>query len=467
MNESYKHALHFAAQAAIEWRSEITAHPVAATDNYTTALKRFGTTLPTQGLAAEQVLAQLVDNAEPGLCSYVHPRFLGWVVGSSHPVGVAADWLTQAWGQNAPIASVTPAAAAAEEVAGNWIKSALGLPGEAEIGFTTGATMANTICLAAARNSLLERAGWDVESQGLFGAPEVQVVLGEEAHASVYMALQLLGFGAARVHRVPVDTQGRMSVSHCTVLMEALPDPILLIAQAGHINSGDFDPFAQLATLTAKRHAWLHVDAAFGIWVRLSRLRASRLEGVELADSWAVDAHKWLQVPYDSGLALVRDKAALTRAMSMSGSYLAHSDCRDPIATTPELSRRARGFAVWSVLRHLGREGLCELVERFCKIAEGLARELQKIPGIQLANTVASNQVSFYCLTDGHSDDQRTEQLLKRLQASNVCYPSDAIWQGRRIIRMSICAGDIQREDVAIIAQAVAQAVAQLQPHGS
>jgi glutamate/tyrosine decarboxylase-like PLP-dependent enzyme len=457
-----KSALKFASEAAIAWRDDVTNQQIEAYDSYEEALARFGGAFPQTGLPPKQTIMALVENAEPGLFSYVHPRFLGWVVGGSDPVGVAADWLAQAWGQNAPSASVTPAAAAAEEAAGCWLVDALRLPSETGFGFTTGATMANVICLAAARNALLREKGWDVEADGLFGGPEIQVILGAEAHASVFMALQLLGFGSSRVHKVPVDSQGRMLPDAFVSMIDRLEGLVLVIAQAGHINSGDFDPFEEIIAAARTRNVWIHVDAAFGIWVRLSEARAGRTKGLELADSWAVDGHKWLQVPYDCGLALVRDKQALTRAMTMSGSYLALSQFRDPISTTPELSRRARGFAVWAIMRHLGRDGLYELVERFCSIAEEIAERLEKVPGIRVMNEVASNQVTFLCHRDGQPDDHLTTHLLARLRSGGVCYPSDAIWKGHRIVRMSVCSGAVSAADAALIADAVAKEAREL-----
>jgi glutamate/tyrosine decarboxylase-like PLP-dependent enzyme len=457
-----KAALKFAAEAAIDWRDGVNSRQIEARDTYDDAIARFGGDFPPSGLPAEQTIRELVEIAVPGLCSYVHPRFLGWVVGGSDPVGVAADWVAQAWGQNAPISAVTPAAAAAEEVAGTWMIDALGLPSETGFGFTTGATMANVICLAAARNALLAREGWDVEADGLFGAPQIEVVVSAEAHASVFMALELLGFGAARVHKVSVDSQSRMLPDAFASVAQEISGPMLLVLQAGHINSGDYDPFEDIIPSARAKNAWIHVDAAFGIWVRLSEKRAERVRGVQLANSWAVDGHKWLQVPHDCGFAFVRDQDALTRAMSISGSYLAKSASRDPIATTPELSRRARGFAVWAILRHLGREGLEELVDRFCSVAEEIAERLATVPNIRVMNTVASNQLTFLVLRNGEPDDDLTLELLARLRAEGTCYPSDAVWKGNRIIRMSVCSGAVSRIDAALIAAAVATEVTNL-----
>ena len=306
------------------------------------------------------------------------PTFHGWVIGASHPAGVAADWLTSAWGQNAAFADPTPAAAAAEEVAAGWILELLGLPKAAGVGFTTGATMANFTALAAARNALLAGVGWDVEARGLFGAPEVQVVLGGEVHSSVQLSLRLLGFGAQRVHVAAADAEGRMRPDALAAVLAGLEGPVVVCLQAGNVCSGAFDPFAELIPLARARGAWVHVDGAFGLWACAAPGLSHLTRGLADADSWAADGHKWLQVPYDCGVAVVRDAAALSRAMSISASYLPSGAHRAPEAYSPEMSRRARGFAVWAVLKALGRQGLAEMVERHCAVARHIAERLAR-----------------------------------------------------------------------------------------
>ncbi|MCF6274071.1 MAG: aminotransferase class V-fold PLP-dependent enzyme [Rhodobacteraceae bacterium] len=450
-------ALTEAMQAAVVYRERISENGIAAADDYDTALQRFGGELPEKGTPPDQVIRELTENALPGLLKMGHPRFLGWVTGASDPTGIAADWLTSAWGQNAPFSSTTPAAAAAEESAGEWIKSLLGLPAQAAFGFTTGGTMANTIGLAAARNALLDREGWDVEAKGLFGAPEVTVILGEQAHSTVFLALRLIGFGADRALRVKANKYGQMDMAALEEVLQPLSGPVLIVAQAGHINSGAFDPLDEICRLAKTKKAWVHVDGAFGLWARACKETAHLAVGAESCDSWAVDGHKWLQTPYDSGFVFVRDEVALSRSMSVTASYLPEKTHREPVTTTPELSRRARGFAVWAVLRALGREGVSEMIGRHCAMAKRCAEGFGAIKGLRVLNRVELNQVALCCETGAGlvEDNELTARLLAKLQQSGVCYPSGAVWQGRGIIRMSFSSGKAVLEDAETIIDAV------------
>jgi glutamate/tyrosine decarboxylase-like PLP-dependent enzyme len=438
-------ALARAAELAAQYRAGLDTRPIGPAEDYATQLVRFGG--PAPGIAPEtgrepvEIIEALAANAERGLIAYSSPRFFGWVIGASHPVGVAADWLTSAWGQNAPMSAATPAAAAAEEVAGRWMLDLLDLPRESGFGFTTGATMANAIALAAARNAVLARVGWDVEAMGLFGAPEVHLVLGEEAHSAVFMALRLIGFGAERVIRVAADDQGRMRADALADALADLDGPIIVVAQAGHINTGAFDPFPAIIESAKAKGVWVHVDGAFGLWARACPEHRALTQGIEGADSWAVDGHKWLQTPYDSGFLFVRDEAALRRAMSVTGNYLQHSaEQRDPIDYTPELSRRARGFAVWAVLSRLGRAGVAEMVGRHCRVARQIADRLAAEPGVRILNEVALNQVvvAFGPLDNGEAADKATRETLARVQREGICYPTPGIWQDREIMRISV-----------------------------
>jgi len=438
-------ALARAAELAAQYRAGLDTRPIGPVEDYATQLGRFGGPLPETGRAPVEVIEGLAANAGPGLMAMQNPRFFGWVTGASHPVGVAADWLTSAWGQNAPMSAATPAAAAAEETAGRWMLDLLDLPREAGFGFTTGATMANAIALTAARNAVLARVGWDVEAKGLFGAPEVRLVLGEEAHSTVFMALRLIGFGAERVIRVAADDQGRMRADALAEALAGLDGPIIVVAQAGHINTGAFDPFAAIVEIAHARDtsggAWVHVDGAFGLWARACPELKGLTQGMEGADSWAVDGHKWLQTPYDSGFVFVRDEAALYRAMSLSASYLPNSaDQRDPGDYTPELSRRARGFAVWAVLSRLGRAGVAEMVGRHCRVARRIADRLAAEPGVRIVNDVVLNQVAvaFGPESDGMSADAATRETLARIQREGICYPTPGVWQDRAIMRISV-----------------------------
>ncbi|MHA1529295.1 MAG: pyridoxal phosphate-dependent decarboxylase family protein [Alphaproteobacteria bacterium] len=434
-------ALARAAELAAHYRAGLDTRPIGPAEDYATQLARFGGPVPETGRAPVEIIEALAANAGPGLMAFPSPRFLGWVVGASHPVGVAADWLTSAWGQNTPMSTPTPAAAAAEETAGRWMLDLLDLPRDAGFGFTTGATMANAIGLAAGRNAVLARVGWDVEAKGLFGAPEVHLVLGEEAHSTVFMGLRLIGFGAERVIRIAADDNGRMRADALAQALQGLDGPIIVVAQAGHINTGAFDPFGAIVEAAHAKSAWVHVDGAFGLWARACPELRVLAEGVEGADSWAIDGHKWLQTPYDSGFVFVRDDAALYRAMGLTASYLGNSpDQRDPGDYTPELSRRARGFAVWAVLSRLGRAGVAEMVGRHCRVARRMAERLAAEPGVRVLNEVVLNQVvvAFGPESDGMAADAATRETLARLQREGVCYPSHGIWQDRAIMRISV-----------------------------
>jgi len=434
-------ALARAAELAARFRAGLDTRPIGPAEDYAAQLARFGGPVPETGREPVEIIEALAANAEPGLMAMPSPRFLGWVVGASHPVGVAADWLTSAWGQNAPMSASTPAAAAAEEAAGRWMLDLLDLPREAGFGFTTGATMANAIALAAARGAVLARVGWDVEAKGLFGAPEVHLVLGEEAHSTVFMGLRLIGFGAERVVRVAADDQGRMRAEALADTLAALDGPTIVVAQAGHINTGAFDPFVEIVAAAHDHGAWVHVDGAFGLWARACPELRAQTEGVEGADSWAIDGHKWLQTPYDSGFLFVRDEAALRRAMSLTASYLPHSaDQRDPGDYTPELSRRARGFADWAVLSRLGRAGVAEMVARHCRVARRMAERLAAEPGVRVLNEVVLNQVvvAFGPEGDGMAADAATSETLAQVQREGICYPSNGVWNGRAIMRISV-----------------------------
>jgi glutamate/tyrosine decarboxylase-like PLP-dependent enzyme len=422
-------------------------------------MARFAEPVPERGLAAAAVVEELVRKAEGGLNGMTSPRFHGWVIGASHPAAVAADWLCSAWGQAGGFADPTPAAAVVEEVAVGWVLDLLGLPGDAGVGVTTGATMANFTALAAARGALLLKETWDVEARGLFGAPEVHVVLGGEAHSSVYLSLRLLGFGAARVHVVAADAEGRMRPEALAAVLAPLQGPILVCLQAGNVNSGAFDPFAALIPLARAKAAWVHVDGAFGLWARAAPEFGDQTAGIEAADSWAADAHKWLQVPYDCGLAMVRDVGALQRAMSITASYLPSGAHRAPESLSPEMSRRARGFAVWAVLKALGRQGVAEMVARHCAVARHIAGILAAEPGLTVLNQVVLNQVVLACGAETDPDaDALTAATLAEVQEGGACYPTAGRWRGRGIIRVSVSAGPATVADGARSAAAIVDA---------
>ena len=402
-----------------------------------------------------EVLAFLDNHGSPATVASAGGRYFGFVTGGALPVTVAAQYLAAAWDQNSFSFVSSPAVACFEAAALRWVKQALGLPAEAEGALVTGATMANFTCLAAARHRVLGRLGWDVERQGLFGAPEITVVVGEEAHASLLKILALLGLGRERVQRLPVDGEGRIRADR----LPALAGPAIVCLQAGNVNSGAFDPAPAIIDWAHAAGAWVHVDGAFGLWALACPELASLAEGFREADSWATDAHKWLNVPYDSGAALVRDREALVRAMSISGAYLvASSDLtastgRDAMTVTPDSSRRARAVEVWAALKSLGRSGLAELIGRNCRQARRMAEALRG-GGAEILNEVVLNQVVV-----AFGNDARTRRVVAMVQQNGECWCGGTTWQGRAAMRVSVSSwatsdADIDRAAAAILAAA-------------
>jgi glutamate/tyrosine decarboxylase-like PLP-dependent enzyme len=449
-----------AAEHAARFREEVSTRPPRPTVEAATLQAAFDGPTPETGEDSVAVLEALVAAAEPGIAGSAGPRFFGWVIGASHPVGVAADILTAAWGQNAGNYAAAPAAAMAEKVASRWLLDLLRLPKESSVGFVTGATMASFTCLAAARNAVLAKADWDVEADGLVGAPRVRVFVGAEAHATIFSALRYLGFGA-NVVRIPTDDQGRMDPEALAVALWHDRGPAIVIAQAGQINTGAFDPFPEIVRACRRHGAWLHVDGAFGLWARAVPELSDLTLGVDQADSWAVDGHKWLQLPYDSGFAIVRDVDAHRRAMGVGASYLppAAGLEHDPSQYAPELSRRARGFAAWAVIRALGREGIVDMVRRHCGLAQQLARRLSSEPGVEVLNEVDLNQV-IVAFGDGapQARDMATRAVIERLATDNVVLAGGAEWRGRHVLRVSLIAGPLSEPDVDRLAVAVVTA---------
>jgi len=433
-----------AADYALSFRaSPRSLHPTAGTEE----LRRlFGLPLPEAGRDGREVIKDLIRAAEPGLVGNTQGGFFAWVMGGSHPTGVAADWLTSVWGQNAAIFQTSPAAAIAEEVSANWILDLLDLPRASSVGFTTGATMGGFIALAAARNEVLRWAGCDFEKEGLQGAPPISVFISDDAHASNTAVLHYLGFGARNLVPITTDGQGVMDTCELAAAMSSRAGPQIVLCQAGHINSGAFDDFAEIADLADRNGAWMHVDGAFGLWSRAVPEMKRLAAGVERAHSWAVDGHKWLQIPYDSGFAIVRDQNAHRRAMTISANYLNHAptDGRNPTEYNPELSRRARGFAVWAMLQALGRDGVCRLVRTHCEGAKLIAEQLRQVSGIEVVNEVALNQV-VACFRDPLSaldDAQCAEAVAQALNKDGRFFFRTADWKGRRVLRISVIAHD-------------------------
>jgi glutamate/tyrosine decarboxylase-like PLP-dependent enzyme len=391
--------------------------------------------LPTR---AEDVLAMLDEAGSPATVANTGGRYFGYVVGGALPAAVAANWLATAWDQNAHHWAGSPVAARLEEVALGWITQIARLPAGTGGAFVTGASIANFCALAAARHALLARAGWDVESRGLYGAPEIQVIVGEEAHSTLFKAIGLLGLGRERVTRVAVDGQGRMRAD----AFPAITAPAIVCLQAGNVNSGAFDPMAAIIPGARDAGAWVHVDAAFGFWAAASPRYSPLVEGMALADSWATDAHKWLNVPYDCGLALVRDPVALQGAMGIRAAYLPDEDRREASRFGPELSRRARGIEVWAALKHLGRLGLAAMIERCCVHARRFAAALEAA-GHEILNEVVLNQVLV-----SFGSDEQTRRVIDAVQAEGTCWCSGTLWQGRAAMRISVSSWATTEDDV-------------------
>lgn len=435
-----------AARRASRYLEALNDRAVAPTQGALAALARFDQAFPEHTTSAQAVLAELDEIGSPATMASAGGRFFGFVIGGALPAAVAANWLATAWDQNAGLVVTSATNAALEKVSMRWIKDILHLPPQCAGGFVTCATAANFSALAAARHALLARAGWDVEAQGLFGAPRLTVVVGDEVHASVQKALSLVGFGRDRVVRVPVDAQGRMR-------LDAFPDVddrTIVCVQAGNVNSGAFDPVQGICERAHAHRAWVHVDGAFGVWAAAAPARAYLARGIESADSWATDAHKWLNVPYDSGLVLTRDADALRKAMSVGGAYLAQDDERVPYQFTPDFSRRARGIEVWAALRQLGRAGLADLVERTCRYA-GLFAEGLRAAGYRVLNEVILNQVLV-----SFGSVERTREVIALVQRDGTCWCGGTVWQGHTAMRISVSSwatteADVERSLAAIL----------------
>jgi glutamate/tyrosine decarboxylase-like PLP-dependent enzyme len=401
-------------------------------------LTRLDEPLPDKPTDPEQILARLDEIGSPATVASAGGRYFGFVTGSSLPAALAANWLAGAWDQNSALAVMSPIAAKLEEVALRWLIEVLGLPPEAGAGFVTGATMANFTALAAARHALLQRQGWDVEAQGLFAAPPITVIVGDEVHVSLLKALSLLGLGRERVSRVTVDGQGRMRAD---ALPRLSPATIVCI-QAGNVNTGAFDPATEICAAAHEGGAWVHVDGAFGLWAAAAPQRAHLTAGFGQADSWAIDAHKWLNVPYDSGAAFCRQPEHLRTAMSATAAYLAQNDQREPMHYTPEMSRRARGVEVWAALLSLGRSGLADLIERNCRYAPRFAEGL-RAAGYHVLNEVELNQVLV-----SFGAAETTRRVIAGVQAEGTCWCGGTVWQGHTAMRISVSSWATTETDV-------------------
>lgn len=433
MRENMAGLLQTVQRHAVDWFAALDEKPVRATATSEELRKALGGALPERGIAPETILENLASAAVKGTSACSGPRYFGFVIGGSLPAAVAADWLVSAWDQNTCLYVMSPMVAVIEQIAGGWLREIAGLPATTSFGFVTGCQMANFTGLAAARHRVLRDAGWDVEANGLFGAPEIEVLIGEEAHYTILMALRLLGLGTNRVTRIPADGQGRMRADALASGLRNKRGPCIVCAQAGNVNTGAFDPIEEIVKQTKKTGAWLHVDGAFGLWAAASPEKAALVRGIDQADSVASDAHKWLNVPYDCGMVFCTDEAAHRNAMSLAAAYITATQAeRDPHEFVPEESRRARAVPVYAALRSLGRRGLAEMVERNCRQARRFGEAL-RAAGYEVLNEVALNQVLV-----SFGSAEQTQRTIAAIQEDGTCWCGGTVWKGRTAMRISV-----------------------------
>jgi glutamate/tyrosine decarboxylase-like PLP-dependent enzyme len=425
--------------------------------------KALGGALPLDGEDPLRVVENLARAADAGMVASAGPRYFGFVVGGSLPAALAADWLVTAWDQDAGLYVLGPAAAVVEDVAAGWVLELLGLPRSASVGFVTGGQMANFTGLAAGRHAVLAAVGWDVEEQGLSGAPPVNVVVGAEAHVTVFSSLRMLGLGMGRALPVKADEQGRMRPDALKEALARLEGPTIVCAQAGNVNSGGFDPLDEITAIAHARGAWVHVDGAFGLWAAASESHRHLVRGADQADSWATDAHKWLNVPYDSGIAIVRDPAAHRTPMTLRAAYLQKGGGeRDASDWVPESSRRARGVPVYAALRSLGRQGVAGLVDRCCALASRMGQRLGAAPGVRILNDVVLNQVLVRFENGREDGDALTKAVIAQVQRDGVCWMGGTRWHGQEAMRVSVSGWATTERDIDLSAEAVLSAFARV-----
>jgi glutamate/tyrosine decarboxylase-like PLP-dependent enzyme len=445
-----------AGRRAFEYLEGVADRPVRALATSAELRQMLNRPLTGAGEPADLVINRLADAGLRGTMASQGPRYFGFVVGGSLPVATAADWLVSAWDQNCGIYALSPIVSVVEDVAASWLRDLAGLPASWSVGFVTGCQMANFTAIAAARQKLLADAGWDVNAQGLFGAPAIHVFVSDESHYTIFAALRMLGLGAERLTRIPTDEQGRMRAQPLAAGLRAATGPALVCAQAGNVNTGAFDPIADIADATRERGAWFHVDGAFGLWAAASEPRRHLVAGMDRADSVATDAHKWLNVPYDCGVAFCAHPEAHRRAMSLSAAYIVESAAeRDPRDFVPEESRRARAVPVYAAIATLGRDGLADLVERTCRLASRMAERLSRHPSLRVLNDVVLNQVLVR--VEGANPDVLTRDMIVRLQQDGTCWAGGTTWHSMAALRISISnwsttESDIDRSADAIVA---------------
>jgi glutamate/tyrosine decarboxylase-like PLP-dependent enzyme len=451
--------LRHAAELAIDYRAGLPRRRVGIEPGTTVddLRARLGGPLPLDGSDPATVIDELAAGVDPGLVAISGPRYFGFVMGGSVPASLAADWLTSAWDQNACSYLGTPSAAVVEDVVADWLIELFGLPAGTTVGFVSGATMANFTAIAAARHAVLRAAGWDVEERGLQGAPHVRVVCGSDVHVSVVNALRYAGLGRGRLERMPVDDEGRMDPDALSTALRGREEPTIVCAQVGEVNTGAFDPIERIVSVVREHpNAWLHIDGAFGLWAAASQRLRHLVRGIDGADSWATDAHKWLNVPYDAGIVFVRDGAAHRAAMGVSAAYLppAPGQEHDPFDYVPEMSRRARAFPIYAAIRSLGASGIAEIVERGCELAARMARRLANHPAMRVVNEVVLNQVLV-----GVGDAEVTTAVAERIQSDGVLWLGSTTFHGTPALRISVSGWSTRDADADRSVDAIVAAV--------
>jgi glutamate/tyrosine decarboxylase-like PLP-dependent enzyme len=443
---------------ALQYLRTLPARPVRASAGFRALVDALDTGLPDHPTDAARVLDDLATRADPGLIATAGPRYFGFVTGGSYPAAVAAEWLVTGWDQNAALHVMSPAISAIESITARWILDVLGLPAGCSVGFVTGAHMANVTALAAARHEVLRRAGWDVEARGLQGGPALTVLASTEAHTSIAAACRMIGVGSETIVRVAADDQGRIRPDALGAALSATSGPRIVCAQSGNVNTGAFDRLEEIAGLTRAHAAWLHIDGAFGLWAAATPAYRELIRGLPLADSWTTDGHKWLNVPYDSGIVIVAHPAAHRAAMSQTAAYLtpAEGEARDGMDWTPEASRRARAVAIYVVFRTLGRSGLADLVERCCRLAARMAGALRTRAGIRILNDVVLNQVLVRF--ESANGENVTPGVIAAIQQDAVCWCGGTEWHGQPAMRISVSSWRTSDEDIDCSADAIARA---------
>jgi glutamate/tyrosine decarboxylase-like PLP-dependent enzyme len=449
--------LALAHERAVEYLRMIPERSVAPRMTREELMQALSVPLRDDGEDPAAVIDSLARAAERGTMGTTNPRFFGFVIGGSLPVTVAADWLTTAWDQNSGIYVAAPLSSVVEDVAHQWLLDLFDLPRESSIGFVTGCQMANYTALAAARHAVLRRVGWNVEEGGLYDAPRVNLIVSAEAHVTIHTAMRYLGFGMRNLREVPTDEQGRMRADALREIVAAVDGPTIICAQAGNVNTGAIDPLREIAGIAKEKNAWVHVDGAFGLWGRASRDRRSLLDGVELCDSWATDAHKWLNVPFDNGIVIVRDSASHRASMTVSAAYLEQTSGveRDPVDWNPEFSRRGRGITVYAALRTLGRRGVKDLVDRLCARARQFESILRADPRVEILNEVVLNQV----LVRFKGNDEATRETIARVQRDGTLWLAGTTWHGLAAMRISVSNWATTEEDVERSAAAILRSI--------